>query len=334
MEQTPSCKYFRLLADQYIEGELTGEEMREFEAHIAECPECRKEFEELRALKEMLAETDEDVPEGLHDKIMNAVKSEIKPRESRFRLLRRAAISAACAVICLSLTVAFALMPLWRKSTESGLPDDPIANPSTGMCDIAVETDFSAEVITTTSEAIAPPEREETDAQPEDISPDETTEATYPTDESTAGGKIPDTQPETAKPSTEAEAEDTAIPAPTETENITYSAAESTEGVKVPDTQPETAKPETQVAATEAETPSEAATEAVQDETDIITSGAHDGDTTLIPFPEANSAPGGEEITYALLIVSGLLAVASFIAFLISLSSVRNTPSKKNGESK
>ena len=40
-------------------------------------------------------------------------------------------------------------------------------------------------------------------------------------------------------------------------------------------------------------------------------------------------APGGEEITMALLIVSGLLAVASFIAFLISLSSIRKSSNKK-----
>ena len=40
--------------------------------------------------------------------------------------------------------------------------------------------------------------------------------------------------------------------------------------------------------------------------------------------------PGGVEITMALLVVSGLLAIASFIAFLISLSAVRNIPSKKD----
>lgn len=52
------------------------------------------------------------------------------------------------------------------------------------------------------------------------------------------------------------------------------------------------------------------------------------------PIAESLGAarPGGEDITLALLIVSGLLAVASFIAFLISLSSVRRIPSKKDKE--
>lgn len=44
------------------------------------------------------------------------------------------------------------------------------------------------------------------------------------------------------------------------------------------------------------------------------------------------SRPGGDEITLALLIVSGLLAVASFVAFLISLSSVRSGRSGKDNE--
>ena len=44
--------------------------------------------------------------------------------------------------------------------------------------------------------------------------------------------------------------------------------------------------------------------------------------------------PGGDDITLALLIVSGLLAVASFIAFLISLSSIRKAPRTPKEEDK
>ena len=58
---------------------------------------------------------------------------------------------------------------------------------------------------------------------------------------------------------------------------------------------------------------------------------AVNSDEELYPVPESSSnRPGGEEITLALLIVSGLLAVASFIAFLISLSSVRRGTSNKD----
>jgi hypothetical protein len=60
--------------------------------------------------------------------------------------------------------------------------------------------------------------------------------------------------------------------------------------------------------------------------------------TVLLALPvcaeeeEVSKAPGGEDITLALLIVSGLLAIASFVAFLISLSSVRRIPPKKDKE--
>lgn len=61
-------------------------------------------------------------------------------------------------------------------------------------------------------------------------------------------------------------------------------------------------------------------------------SAAEDRNQSVLPEPESTTSgrPGGEEITLALLIVSGLLAIASFIAFLISLSSVRRSPSNKD----
>lgn len=312
MEQTPSCKYFRLLADEYIEGELTGEEMREFEAHIAECPECRKEFEELRALKEMLAGSDEEIPEGLHERIMNAVSSEIKPRGNRLRVLRRAVVSAACAVICLSLTVAFALMPLWQENTGSGLPEDPLTDAAAGETLVVTEENVLPEinnssVITSTTDEVYTSEAEEiTVAEDTDVVPSPEGTSPNPNDTNAAVLTSPETMviPETARPETEA--------SPVETE--------------APATEATAERPESDAAA-------EPKTEALAE---IAPTGTHHSaslkDDTLAPSPEANTAPGGDEITFALLIVSGLLAVASFIAFLISLSSVRNTPSKKNRE--
>ncbi len=47
---------------------------------------------------------------------------------------------------------------------------------------------------------------------------------------------------------------------------------------------------------------------------------------------ETNKIPDGTDITLAVLALSGLLAVASFVAFLISLSSVRKYPTKKEDE--
>ena len=281
MEKTPSCKKFRLMADEYIEGELTAAEMREFEAHIAECEECHKEFEELRALKEAIRSAEEEMPEGLHSRIMASIESEPKKKPRRkAAFFRGAAISVACVMLCLSATLAITFIPMWRSGTGGeGLPNDP---------QFSLE-DTIVEECNKSDSALSQPTDENIEAE-----------------QTSASAQDP--APEVA-------------PSDTIPENIFE------ESMSVAETaQPETMIPETMTPETEAEmlAPAEKVTE----------SATKDGAETQITYqdaaPEASSVPGGEEITLALLIVSGLLAVASFVAFLISLSSVRTSSDKKN----
>ena len=283
MEKTPSCKKFRLMADEYIEGELTAAEMREFEAHIAECEECHKEFEELRALKGAIRSAEEEMPEGLHSRIMASIESEPKKKPRRkAAFFRGAAISVACVMLCLSATLAITLIPMWRSGTGGeGLPNDP---------QYSLE-DTIVEECNKSDSALSQPTDENIEAE-----------------QTSASAQDP--APEVAPSDT--------IPIPENTFEESMSVAESA--------QPETMIPETMTPETEAEmqAPAEKVTE----------SATKDGAETQITYqdaaPEASSVPGGEEITLALLIVSGLLAVASFVAFLISLSSVRTSSDKKN----
>ena len=283
MEKTPSCKKFRLMADEYIEGELTAAEMREFEAHIAECEDCRKEFEELRALKEAIRSAEEEMPEGLHSRIMPSIEAEPKKKPRRkAAFFRGAALSVACIMLCLSATLAITLIPMWRSGTGGeGLPNDP---------QYSLE-DTIVEECNKSDSALSQPTDENIEAE-----------------QTSASAQDP--APEIAPSDT--------IPIPENTFEESMSVAESA--------QPETMIPETMTPETEAEmqAPAAGATE----------SATKDGAETQITYqdaaPEASSVPGGEEITLALLIVSGLLAVASFVAFLISLSSVRTSSDKKN----
>lgn len=281
MEKTPSCKKFRLMADEYIEGELTAAEMREFEEHIAECEDCRKKFEELRALKEAIQSAEEEMPEGLHSRIMASIESEPKKKPRRkAAFFRGAAISVACVMLCLSATLAITLIPMWRSGTGGeGLPNDPQYSLENSVVEEFNKSDSA--LSQPTDENI---EAEQTSASAQDPAPEVAPSDTIP-------------------------------------ENIFE------ESMSVAETaQPETMIPETMTPETEAEmqAPAEEATE----------SATKDGAETQITYqdaaPEASSVPGGEEITLALLIVSGLLAVASFVAFLISLSSVRTSSDKKN----
>ena len=59
-----------------LDGELTPEEKGELEAHLAGCGECRRTAEELRQLHTILPELEEEVPDGLHQAIMDRIGAE------------------------------------------------------------------------------------------------------------------------------------------------------------------------------------------------------------------------------------------------------------------
>lgn len=50
-----SCRDFRKRISPYMDGELTGRAGRAVEAHIAACPDCRRELERLKAMQRTLA---------------------------------------------------------------------------------------------------------------------------------------------------------------------------------------------------------------------------------------------------------------------------------------
>ena len=59
-----------------LDGELTPEEKGELEDHLTGCGECRRTAEELRQLHTILPELEEEVPDGLHQAIMDRIGAE------------------------------------------------------------------------------------------------------------------------------------------------------------------------------------------------------------------------------------------------------------------
>ena len=309
MENTPSCKYFRSLADQYIEGELSAEQMRELEAHIAECEECRREFDELKALKDAIRSTCAELPEGLHERIMSAVKSEPKKKPARRHVFYRgAAISAACFMLCISFVVILSMMPFWNAGTGGGLPEDPMFASTEAVNTESNKTQSSEPEILGPNDVVT------------DLAESRAEEAPIDTVPETEVPEIPDTIPELGAPEITV-LEETAP----SVESIAVSSAAAAESLAPAPM--ETMAPETEAL------PESIAEEVEAETTKHYFKGQASGSSLSDkPSAEATYAPGGEEITMALLVVSGLLAVASFVAFLISLSSVRNTPHKKDKE--
>ena len=65
-----SCDKYKGLMMGMIDNELTPEELREVKTHLERCDECRKEFEDLKAMSE-------EIPnltfESVHDKDLNRI---------------------------------------------------------------------------------------------------------------------------------------------------------------------------------------------------------------------------------------------------------------------
>ena len=101
-----------------LDGELTPEEKGELEDHLTGCGECRRTAEELRQLHTILPELEEEVPDGLHQAIMDRIGAEKVVPLSRARrpsqLRRWASLAAVFAVILLGAGT-------WRLFAGSGL---------------------------------------------------------------------------------------------------------------------------------------------------------------------------------------------------------------------
>lgn len=50
------CGRFRDLMMASLDGEISDEERAELESHLAGCPDCRREFDELREVSELVGE--------------------------------------------------------------------------------------------------------------------------------------------------------------------------------------------------------------------------------------------------------------------------------------
>jgi len=105
------CTNINELMSAYIDNEINEVDKAKFEKHIAQCPQCKEEYELLKSLVLECSEIDEaelpeDFREGLHTRLMEA-KAEKPSKLADFMRKNRwtTAASAAAAV----LIIAFAL---------------------------------------------------------------------------------------------------------------------------------------------------------------------------------------------------------------------------------
>ncbi|MBE6008274.1 MAG: DUF4349 domain-containing protein [Lachnospiraceae bacterium] len=94
------CDNYKELISLYFDNELDEKEEKELFEHLTNCPSCRKEYEELKAVMDMLGEIEEqELPEGFHDEVMAKIKAEAKPQKKKIPWARYTSIAASiCAV--------------------------------------------------------------------------------------------------------------------------------------------------------------------------------------------------------------------------------------------
>jgi anti-sigma factor RsiW len=103
-----ACEQARLQFVYFLDGELLGAELEEFEAHLARCSNCRGALEEERDFIDTLrsAKPTHRLPEGLHARLSHRLQGKNLPglpMRTPFRPLMAAAALVGIAVIIFSL---------------------------------------------------------------------------------------------------------------------------------------------------------------------------------------------------------------------------------------
>jgi len=79
---TKECERYRLLTHGYLDGELTSDEEKELQEHVASCERCARAFEEMRSLTEDLNRMSLHFAEG---HVWDAIRANVLPPREKKR---------------------------------------------------------------------------------------------------------------------------------------------------------------------------------------------------------------------------------------------------------
>ena len=118
---------------RYHDGELPPEERRRFEGHLADCPECARELERLRAVSRLLeAVPAATIPYGalgrLHANLGNA---------------RERVIIRICRPVAIAATALLAVCALWLWQADSNGSLERAAPASWELAAVTLDTELT-----------------------------------------------------------------------------------------------------------------------------------------------------------------------------------------------
>jgi anti-sigma factor RsiW len=103
-----NCEDIRELLSARLDGELTAEEARLLDGHLASCEACRGELAELERTWKALGElSDVEVPAGLDQRVIARATGSKRPTSASRRILRWVYPLSAAAAVLVAVVVAF-----------------------------------------------------------------------------------------------------------------------------------------------------------------------------------------------------------------------------------
>ena len=117
----------------YVLGSLSGNDRREFEAHLATCPRCREAVAELSGIPALLAQIDAEEVEAidnppadeppLRPEVLDSLLQKVEWRRRRTRRLSAITLAAAAALLAVALVVG-----IWPGIRGQGGESEPMAS--------------------------------------------------------------------------------------------------------------------------------------------------------------------------------------------------------------
>lgn len=137
-----TCEEALLLLSGHLDGQNTGEEEAQLQAHLAACEDCRRLLEDLQALDQGVLSLEEEPPADLCESVMAAIRREAPRQKKKRRWVLPATAAAAVLVL---LAGAGALAAPKTQFTENTAPmavrmmtsDADMAEPETAMANDA-----------------------------------------------------------------------------------------------------------------------------------------------------------------------------------------------------
>jgi len=129
-----SCSKYIDWISAALDGELTAEDRRELDGHLAVCSECAALYEQLSAQSRALRELDAEFPAGLHDRIMGSLPAQDTPAKKKNNVIRwkRWGTLAACLVLVVAIGAfgrfGFRMGSMAPAAAEMSMQEAPAGN--------------------------------------------------------------------------------------------------------------------------------------------------------------------------------------------------------------